>query len=45
MRRLLVMAIVALALPALALAAGQAMSPVVSANLKRDERGAVQGRP
>ena len=34
MRKIFALAVVALALPALALAGGQAMSPVVSAKLK-----------
>ena len=45
MRKLLALAVVALALPALALAGGQAMSPVVSAKLKGANETPVKGDP
>lgn len=45
MRRLFLAAVVALALPALALAAGQAMSPVVSAKLKGSNEVPDKGDP
>ena len=45
MRRLLVVAVVALSVPALALAAGQAMSPVVSAKLKGSNEVPDKGDP
>jgi len=45
MRRLFLVAVVALALPALALAAGQAMSPVVSAKLKGTNEVPDKGDP
>jgi hypothetical protein len=45
MRKVLVLALVAFALPALALASGQAMSPVVSAKLKGSNETPVKGDP
>ena len=45
MRRLLAVAVVALSVPALALAAGQAMSPVVSAKLKGSNEVPDKGDP
>jgi hypothetical protein len=45
LRKLLVLAVTALALPTLALAAGQAMSPVVSAKLKGGNEAPVKGDP
>ena len=45
MRTILVAAVTALALPALALAAGQAMSPVVSAKLKGSNETPAKGDP
>lgn len=45
MRRLFLVAVVALALPALALAAGQAMSPVVSSKLKGSNEVPAKGDP
>jgi len=45
LRRLLVVAVVALSVPALALAAGQAMSPVVSAKLKGSNEVPDKGDP
>jgi len=43
MRKIFALAVVALALPALALAGGQAMSPVVSAKLKGSNETPVKG--
>ena len=45
MRKIFALAVVALALPALALASGQAMSPVVSAKLKGSNEAPVKGDP
>jgi hypothetical protein len=45
MRRFLALAVVALALPALALASRQSMSPVVSAKLKGSNEAPVKGDP
>jgi hypothetical protein len=45
MRTFLALAVVVLAVPALALAAGQSMSPVVSAKLKGSNESPVQGDP
>ena len=45
MRTMLVAAVTALALPVLALAAGQAMSPVVSAKLKGSNETPMKGDP
>lgn len=45
MRKVLVLAVVALSIPALALASGQAMSPVVSAKLKGANETPVKGDP
>jgi hypothetical protein len=45
MRKIFTLAVVALALPALALATGQAMSPVVSAKLKGLNETPVKGDP
>ena len=45
MRKLLALAVVALALPTLALAGGQSMSPVVSAKLKGSNETPAKGDP
>ena len=45
MRKLFALAIVGLAVPALALAGGQSMSPVVSAKLKGSNEAPVKGDP
>ena len=45
MRKIFVLALVAFALPALALAGGQAMSPVASAKLKGSNETPVKGDP
>ena len=45
MRKLLALAVAALVLPALALASGQSMSPVVSAKLKGSNEAPVKGDP
>jgi hypothetical protein len=45
MRKIFALALVGLALPALALASGQSMSPVVSAKLKGSNEAPVKGDP